>query len=272
VTEQPAKSAPERVIAELLYDAPLKSVWLPDAVRRTQPTLEPTLHDLGVQSTLNPVGDEELICVHIGERSSAAAIALATGRVTPAPFVLLCGDPPGPGAAAAAFLATTAGWLVRTGDAQVALLAPLDRLLATASLAGEWRAGPATATVEAGEPETLAALWSAAERDRSSVASIEGQATDAARKIKEARQDRDRTSAELTRLRDAERRELDRIRLEMLEEKAWVATQARRIAGSSSWRTGHWLVRFGRALTLRRDRGTNLPEMIAARMEAEELP
>jgi hypothetical protein len=57
------------------------------------------------------------------------------------------------------------------------------------------------------------------------------------------------------------------MRLTLLEQRAWVADQARRLGASRSWRVGHRIVRLGRLLVLRRDRGTDLPEMIARRME-----
>ena len=68
-------------------------------------------------------------------------------------------------------------------------------------------------------------------------------------------------------MREAERHELDRMRLALLEQRAWVADQARRLGASRSWRMGHRMVRVGRLLVLKRDRGTDLPAMIARRME-----
>jgi hypothetical protein len=74
-------------------------------------------------------------------------------------------------------------------------------------------------------------------------------------------------TGEIARLRADERREVQRLQLLALEERAWVAEQATRIAASRSWRIGHGLTRVARRLTFRSDRGTNLPAMIARRME-----
>jgi hypothetical protein len=51
-----------------------------------------------------------------------------------------------------------------------------------------------------------------------------------------------------------------------------VSGQARRLADSTSWRLGHRLVRLGRLVMFKRDQGTNLPELIARRVEDRDLP
>jgi hypothetical protein len=53
------------------------------------------------------------------------------------------------------------------------------------------------------------------------------------------------------------------------EERAWVAEQARLVGSSQAWRMGHRLVRLGRMMVFRRDRGTDAFERIVARMERE---
>lgn len=73
-------------------------------------------------------------------------------------------------------------------------------------------------------------------------------------------------------LRSADSREVDRLRILILEERAWVAEQANRIGQSLSWRLGHRLVKLGRAFLFRRDRGTDVTQVIRERMENSELP
>jgi hypothetical protein len=154
------------------------------------------------------------------------------------------------------------------------LLVPVERLLSVAGAPGEWRAGPPRdrEPEPRTEEEALEVLWQAVDRDRARLEAVARQLQRGARELDHARRNRERLAAELARIREGEHHELDRMRLAMLDERAWVAEQTRRIAASSSWRVGHRLVRIARALTLRRDRGTNLPAMIAARMEREELP
>jgi hypothetical protein len=177
--------------------------------------------------------------------------------------------------AARGLLATHHGWAMRDARclAGPALLAPAWRLLEASELAGCWYGRPADgheeANAELGEgDELLAALWETAEHDRQAIAAIAQQLA--------ARVSGHRGSGAPMRSGTSElplggpRSELDRIRLERLEERAWVAEQARRVAESNSWRVGHRLVRLARSLAFRRDRGTNLPLQIAERMEESE--
>lgn len=79
---------------------------------------------------------------------------------------------------------------------------------------------------------------------------------------------REPTLARLRLERDAQRRELDRMRAEREAERAWVAAEAERIRASSSWRLGHRLVRAGRLLSFRRDKGTDALGRMIERMRA----
>lgn len=66
----------------------------------------------------------------------------------------------------------------------------------------------------------------------------------------------------------AQRLEIDRLRAELVAQREWVATEAERARGSTSWRVGHRLVRTARLLTFRRDHGTDALGRIAERMRA----
>jgi hypothetical protein len=106
--------------------------------------------------------------------------------------------------------------------AGTAVLAPIDTLVRRPALRGNWRGG------------------------RSSPADSESQSEE--------------IHALVARMRietEAQRIEIDRLRAQLLAERAWVAAEAERVRGSSSWRLGHRLVRIARLLTLRRDRGTD---------------
>jgi hypothetical protein len=67
---------------------------------------------------------------------------------------------------------------------------------------------------------------------------------------------------------DAQRLEIDRLRAELREQRAWVAAEVERVRDSTSWRLGHRLVRAARLLTFRRDAGTDALAKIAERLRA----
>jgi hypothetical protein len=144
-------------------------------------------------------------------------------------------------------------------------------VLSAGALAGDWSgAGGELAERVLGGEELVDVLWRAADRDRAALGAIARHVADRDREAGEARQRAERMAAEIGRLRDGERRELDRLRLERLQERAWVGDQALRIATSTSWRLGHRLTRMARRLALKRDRGTDLPRQIAARMQEDD--
>jgi hypothetical protein len=276
-------SPASRLLAELAGSITLSSVCVPAAVRREDPRLVGAVEGLGLAATSAPHGDEDVLCEMAAEPE---ALARAVRAFTRAPFLLLvapeakvamagagtgatAGATAGAGAGAVAdvLLAGSGEWLaLETPVSGAELLAPVDRALAAAALPGEWRAAPSAAELGS-EDDTLSALWVAAERDREALAAIAGRFELGAQRLDEARRARERMSAEVARLREAERHELDRMRLAMLEQRAWVADQAMRVAASQSWRVGHRLVRIARRLAFKRDRGTDLPSMIAQRME-----
>jgi hypothetical protein len=278
------------LLRELASAVELSSVTVPPAVGRRYPEIEPLARELGLGVAVRPEGREGLICLIADQthgdadsisdqtHGDADSIAATLARFEPPPFVLLLpADPTGGSGAehalAEALLARSGAWLVREQPAEQsgALLAPTARLRGAATLPGEWRAAPACGSAMSSDRETLSALWGAAERDRQTLDEIDSRIRSSATKLDEARRARERLSAEIARLRESERYELDRVRLAVLEERAWVAEQATRLASSSSWRIGHRLVRLGRLLRFKRDRGTNLPEMIAKRMEDAEI-
>jgi len=56
-------------------------------------------------------------------------------------------------------------------------------------------------------------------------------------------------------------------RAELMDDRRWIADQARIVARSQSWRVGHRLARAAWMLTFRRQRGTDALERIIIRME-----
>ena len=67
---------------------------------------------------------------------------------------------------------------------------------------------------------------------------------------------------------DAQRLEIDALRAELHEQRAWVAAEVERARASTSWRLGHRLVRAARLLTFRRDAGTDALAKIAERLRS----
>jgi hypothetical protein len=241
-------------------------------VRLLDPALERRTLELGLMATRDPTGDEDVLCLVIGAHSGEAVNELegALQRFEQEPFALLILHPSASGSAisrASGLLSSR--WLIRVDGSSedVVLLAPHERLLNARVLPGQWQAAPLASDGPASDQDALALLWSAVERDRQSLTSLVERLGAGARDLEETRGARERLSGEVARLRAAERREADRVRLEALEDRIWVAEQVRRLAESMSWRIGHRLVRTVRRLTFRRDRGTNLPARIIDRMQ-----
>jgi hypothetical protein len=280
-------SSPEELLSQLVQTVPVPAACIPLAVRSERPRLDAVARRHSIETSDRPLGHEDLVCL-IADPDAVRTLEqvddlLAAFRA--APYVLLVtssSDRPDTAVVAGReLLASHHGWVMRDVRcaAGPALLAPAWRLLEAGDLAGHWYGRPAAPLDEPGEEpdpgehdELLAALWAGAERDRHAIAAIAQQ--------QGARPGGEPGSASgvITRYGlsglplGAPRSELDRLRLERLEERAWVAEQARRIAASSSWRVGHRFVRMARWLTFRRDRGTNLPLQIAERMEESEAP
>ena len=71
---------------------------------------------------------------------------------------------------------------------------------------------------------------------------------------------------------DTQRNEADRLKAELVEERAWVAAEAERVRASQAWRLGHRVVRTARLLTFRRDVGTDALGRLIERMNAPRDP
>ena len=273
MSSPPAPSVAAALLSELADVVQLSSVCIPAAARRLDPQLERSADDLRLTVTARPAGDEDLLCVAAAAQPSETLAELETTlqRFEQDPFLLMIStaSPAGSASAtAAAMLRPPSRWLARVdGPADEAvLIAPQERLLSAPELPGEWNAAPLLSEQLASAADALQALWQSVERDRRSLAGVIDRLEAHARQLDEARGARDRLSAEVERLRAAERREADRLRLEALEDRVWVAEQVTRLADSTSWRLGHRLVRMARRLALRGDRGTNLPARIIERM------
>jgi hypothetical protein len=274
----PVPGSAAELLTHLATAVALNAVCLPAAVRRAEPGLEAAVDELGLAATPRPAGDEDLLCLVAGgsvaETLNEAEHALRHFRTLP--FVLIlprASEPTGALQAAAELVSQSSPWLAQRSerDDGPALLAPDSRVLSEPSLPGQWSAAPAAGALDS-EPAALGVVWEAAQRDQRSLARLADRIEDGERRLEETRGARERLSGEVARLRAAERREVDRLRLAAMEERAWVAEQALRIEQSTSWRVGHRLVRIGRRLTFRGDRGTNLPARIADRMQDGELP
>jgi len=272
-----ASFSPEELLAQLAQTVALDAVCIPPAVRRERPRLAPVAARQGMVVSLEAVGHEDVVCALVEDPGEAArAAATAVAALPHPPFLLLIpatAADEGAALAAAARLTAGGGWLVRdlaTG-AGPALLAPAERMLGAGALAGDWSGagGELAERILRGE-DLVDVLWRAADRDRAALDAIARRVADNERQADEARQRAERMAAEIGQLRDGERRELQRLRLEVLEERAWVGDQALRIATSTSWRLGHRLTKMGRRLALKPDRGTDLPRQIAARMRNDD--
>ena len=275
-----APRSPAQLLAELAEGAQLRAAWIPATTREADPPLYEQAGRL-MSVTLEPTGREDLVCLVAGApgSESSAAIEATLAPYRTAPFLLLLArseEPAGPVRVSLELLRDQPQLRARDlgRDRGPILLSPLRRLLEAESLAGEW-SGAAAGEADAAETERadtdLESLWTQAGQDRRSLDALAIRWAGEARQLREARVALERANAEIERLRSQERHELARLQLMLVEERAWVAAQARRIAGSTSWRLGHRLTRLGRRLTLRADRGTDLPAMIARRMDEADL-
>lgn len=214
-----------------------------------------------------------MVCLCMWPGAGLEAADTAAQAPPPPPFLVLVAGPDTEvdlPATVDAALAGSGQWLARADLAAVdryAVLAPAARLLAAEAIPGQWRAAAESERPPAPDPDPVPELWQAAERDLAALSAIGDRLDSSAQRLDDARRARERMSAEVARMREAERHELDRVRLALLEQRAWVADQARRLGASHSWRVGHRMVRLGRLLMLKRDRGTDLPAVIARRME-----
>lgn len=295
MSERLPTASPEWLLEALAGTVKLNSIVIPATVRPHHPTLEAAAEELGIVPVQEASGGEDVLCAPalIEPGATLEGIRTAVERFHRRPFVLLATVPAGPAplgvapaaAAAEALLARVSDWLVRADHDHrgAELLAPLERVLCVEELSGRWQASPARGAGVGSERGTLAALWLTAARDRASFEAISAAVTPDESRPDELRRRRDRLGPKLGRSREAERNaalraretdhhELERLRTALFEERAWVSGQARRLADSTSWRLGHRLVRLGRLMMFKRDQGTNLPELIARRVEDRDLP
>lgn len=262
------------LLAQLSNAVELESVCIPTPVQRAHPELDSAVTGLGLSATHRPAGDEDVLCLLAGasgaETLSEAELALRHFRRLPFLLILaLRSAPNGPLDTARALLTPSSEWLVQAGpdEREAILMAPEERILSEPALPGAWQPSAAADSPLTVDQQAVEELWRAAERDRKSLSSIAALIDDREQRLQEARGAWERLSAEVERLRASERREVDRLRLAAMEERAWVAEQAIRLGQSTSWRLGHRIVRVARRLTFRRDRGTDLPAKIAQRMQ-----
>ncbi len=262
-----------QLIAELAQTG-ARSICISAQTSSHAPGLAAAAAGLGLRVTTAPVGDEDIVACLCDRPDAGLEAALSAVQAPPpGPFLLLIAAPDTGADLSATIDAVLAGsnqWLVRADLAsagRAAVLAPAARLLAAETMPGQWRAAAESQRPPAPDPDPVPELWQAAERDLGALWAIGDRLDRSAQRLDDARRARERMSAEVARMREAERHELDRMRLALLEQRAWVADQARRLGASRSWRMGHRMVRVGRLLVLKRDRGTDLPAMIARRME-----
>jgi hypothetical protein len=253
------------LLGQLARAVGVASTCIPAEVSDHDPRLDEVAAELDLGTTRQPSGDEDVLCQLAAdggpERLRAALIGFQR-----APFVLLIGATAAE--SADALLGPAAEWLaLAESPPETQLLAPVPRALGVTDLPWEWTAAAPDAAPLSSDNDALSALWLAAEHDRAALEAITDRIDLSARRLEEARGARERMNAEVARMREAERHELDRMRLALLEQRAWVADQAMRVAQSQSWRVGHRLVRIGRLLAFKRDRGTDLPTAIARAME-----
>lgn len=267
-----APDTPEQLLSELAAAVALEAICVTAEVREASPRLAAVASGLAQLVTESPAGDEDVLCLLAtdppGDTPGFAEPLLA--RFERTPFLLVSGSgvrTPGAVAAATALLDAHPSLLARapSSAAGAVLLADAERLLEADAMQGEWRSG--AGLVDPGDDGLAAALWSSGRSDRACIEALEARIARDAAQLHEARRALDRAVGELAALREGERREVARLQLARAEEHAWVAEQARRIASSLSWRSGHRLVRIGRRLLLRSDRGTDLPTLIARRMD-----
>lgn len=265
-------SSPEDLLAELSAAVSLRSVCITSAARDACLQLVAVAHELELEVTMDPTGDEDLLALVDADTPTLTARMLQ--RYPRTPFLLVLADQADASSVKAACVGVLEALPELLGRDLLhaegpVLLAPADRLLGATALAGEWYS--ANGLIDYRGEEVLSALWNAAELDRQTLAQIAGQAVLDAREVRDLHHALERSRAETARVRASERREAERLTVMLLEERAWVAEQAKRIASSTSWRIGHRLTRLGRRLAFRADRGTNLPALIAKRMEDADL-
>jgi hypothetical protein len=263
----------EQLVAELAAGVGLQGAWIGPEARRAAPGLVDAAR-AATHVSREPSGREDLACVVAGATSAAAA--LRSGG--PAPFLILL-EPPGRDGDAARIAAelceTVPGLCVRddlTGPGP-RLLAPLARLLAAPALPGSWR-GAATAQDGPArpEPDEPAQLWRLVVEDRRTLDALLRERAAEAAELAQARRALQRATAEGARRQAVHQHEIAQLEQRLAQERAWVAEQARRIAGSTAWRIGHRTTRLAWRLSGRTVRGTDLPAAIARRMERADPP
>ena len=164
------------------------------------------------------VSEAEVCMVAAAQDAAHTAVALDAATRDASRLVILTADDGRAAVHADAWACDRAGWLVLADPPPgMAVLATVDTL-AAAPLPGGWRGGRRPATAPA-----------------AATAAINARAA----------------------LVDSQRNEADRLRAQLVEERAWVAAEAERVRASQAWRLGHRIVRTGRRLTFRHDAGTD---------------
>ena len=176
--------------------------------------------------------DVEVCMVAAAEDPANTAVALDAATRDAARLVILTADDGRAALHADAWACDRAGWLVLADPLAGKAVLAAVDTLAAAPLPGGWRGGRRPA---APAPDTAAISARAA-------------------------------------LVDSQRNEADRLRMELVEERAWVAAEAERVRASQAWRLGHRIVRAARRLTFRRDEGTDALGRLIERMNAPREP
>lgn len=259
------------LLSELAADGGVRSAWIAADAARAQPQLRVQADRLKLAVNSDLTGDEDLVCV-LAQAPASAAGMLQRFRRLPYVLVLDSGSEHAtPAAAGRSLLSTQPEMLMRVGadSSGAVLLAPARRLLDAPALSGQWH-GPAV--IETGDQppqgDRRSERWELSEHDQLALSAIERRLARDHSDLEAARLALARSDAEVARLRASERTEALQLALALDEERAWVAVQLRRLQASRSWRLGHAAARVARRLTLRSDRGTDLPATIIRRMES----
>ncbi len=256
-------ASPERLVAELAEAVAFDGAWIGGDARLVAPGVIDAARAV-THVSLEPTGREQLACVVAG----SPGVSVASAR-RPLPYLLVL-DAPGQADSAARAAAQLGDAIpalcVRDdlGDRGPRLLAPLERVLAAPTLPGSWR-GVGAEPAGDGEPE-LAALWRLAIEDRCALRAVGDEVARAEAELARARRALERASADAARRQAVHAHELARLESMLAQERAWVAEQAERIAGSTAWRLGHGATRLAWRLRGRRVRGADLPAIIVGRM------
>jgi hypothetical protein len=209
------------------------------------------LQALPLERTTGPAADVVLVIAAQSAAETYTRIERAAARA--AILVLVAGESGGP--EAERWAAAHDDWLtLRDPPTVAAMLAPVRTLVDRPDIQGVWYGGrAATAPV-------------APVRERAPAQSNRPAHVGAREQALNARLGR------LQIAQQSQRIEIDRLREAWLEDRAWVAVQAERVLASASWRLGHRVMRILRALSFRRNRGSDALSRIVERMREPIAP